>query len=441
MRKFYSFILIATALLILQSCQKRDAEVVRQPNATNYSYKVASEWMHTLEKIVQSESKNPPHASRIYAYAGIGLYEAVLPGMEGYQSLEGQIAGLNNLPKAQLFGQLDYTASANEALYQIASKVFVTLKPENLAVIENLHTKYLEETRVKVSNDVLEESVAFGKAVAAAIMDRANNDGFAATRGLVYTIPSTNDNPGFWSPTGAALSPLEPFWGQLKCFAMASGSACDVPSTIAFSTDPGSAFYKQAQEVLTVNTTLTPEQKSIALWWSDGTAQTATPPGHWIAIADEIAASKNLSLGKAAEMYALLNIAMADAFISCWDAKYKLNLLRPVSYIRSFVPGNASWSPLLTTPPFPEYPSGHSVASAAAGEILTGLFGTFAFTDSANTYLGLPPRNYSSFTAAASEAAISRLYGGIHYREAIENGVLQGKEVSKAVTEKIKLRK
>ncbi len=221
---------------------------------------------------------------------------------------------------------------------------------------------------------------------------------------------------------------------------MPNGSACSIPSGIPFSTAVGSPFYNQANEVLTVSQHLTDDQKAIAEWWSDGTNQTATPPGHWVAIADQIATRRNLNLTKAAEMYALLNITLGDAFISCWDQKYTLNLLRPVSYIHTYIAGNTAWTPLLSTPPFPEYPSGHSVASSAAGDILTHLFGNFTFTDSANTYLGLAPHTYNSFQQASDEAAVSRLYGGIHFREAIENGSRQGKEVSKAVLMKIKLK-
>ncbi|MDB5246256.1 MAG: phosphoesterase [Segetibacter sp.] len=439
MRYFYSVFLIVFSIIILESCSKQDSYVSYQPVATNYSAKVAADWMQALRKVVQSETKNPPQASRIYAYAAIGLYEAVMPGMPGYKSLEGQIPDLTNLPNSRSYGRLDYTIAANEALYQISSKVFGSLKPENLAMMEDLHARYLGSASATVSADVTGESKYFGKMIAEAVMNRANNDNFAATRNLSYIVPSPAVNPGFWAPTNAVLTPLEPHWGKIKCFAMAKSDACTILSAIPFNTDKNSAFYKQAEEVVTTSQHLTGDQKAIAHWWADNSGQTATPPGHWVAIADQLAVQRNMSLGKAAEMYAFLNIAMADAFISCWDEKFKLNLLRPVTYIRNFTPGNTSWSPLIATPPFPEYPSGHSVASAAAGEILTHLLGNSSFTDSSNVHLGLAPRTYNSFTEAANEAALSRLYGGIHFREAIENGMKQGKEVSKALFEKLKL--
>jgi hypothetical protein len=440
-RKLYSLIVITAALLVLQSCRKQNDAIQVQPDAVNYSSKVATEWMHTIEKIVQSEGKNPPVASRIYAYEAIGLYESVVPGMQGYQSLQGQVPGLTNLPSARTFSKLDYISSANEAMYQIALQIFVTLKPENAKAIEDLHGKYYNDAFRRVLSETVKSSADFGKMVATAVLNRANNDNFANTRTLTYVVPSSTLNASYWSPTGPALAPLEPYWGQMKCFAMADGGACTIKSTIPFSTAPGSQFYNQANEVYATSLNLTAEQKAIANWWSDGSSQTATPPGHWVAIVDQIAERKNLDLGKAAETYAMVNIGMADAFISCWDEKYKMNLLRPVTYIRNYITGNTTWNSLLSTPPFPEYPSGHSVASGTASEILTRLLGNVAFTDSANVYLGYAPRSYNSFAEAADEAAISRLYGGIHYREAIENGLKQGKEVSKAVFDKIKLKR
>ena len=397
--------------------------------------------MHTIQKIVQSEGASPPVASRIYAYTAISLYESVVPGMQGYQSLQGQIPGLSNLPDARTFAKLDYISAANEALFQTTSKIFVSLKPENKKLIEELHAKYYDASFKRAMGEVVLNSVDFGKMIATAVINRANNDNFTSTRNISYSVPSNTIDASFWSPTGPALIPLEPYWGQVKCFAMAKSDACTIKSTINFSTDPNSAFYKQALEVLDASKNLSDEQKAIARWWSDGSSQTATPPGHWVAIVDQLAERKNLDLGKASEIYAMLNIGMADAFISCWDEKYKLNLLRPVTYIKNYISGNKTWEPLLSTPPFPEYPSGHSVASAAAGEILTNLLGNIPFTDSANIYLGYAPRSYHSFTEAANEAAISRLYGGIHFREAIDNGMKQGKEVSKSIFEKIKLRK
>jgi hypothetical protein len=213
-----------------------------------------------------------------------------------------------------------------------------------------------------------------------------------------------------------------------------------VPSEIPFDSTVGSPFYNQALEVYTISQQLTQSQKNIALWWADGSGSTATPPGHWVAIENQLTTDLNLNLQQAAEMYALVGISMADAFICCWYSKFKFNLLRPQTYIRDYIPGAPTWSPFIPTPPFPEYPSGHSVCSGASAEILTKLFGNLAFVDKTNTNLGLNPRYFNSFYDAANEAAISRVYGGIHFREASEKGVLQGRMIAQDLMIRIKLK-
>ena len=181
------------------------------------------------------------------------------------------------------------------------------------------------------------------------------------------------------------------------------------------------------------NAALAPEQEAIARFWSDDPGATVTPPGHSISIATQVLRREQARLALAAETYARVGIAVCDAFVACWHQKYVYNLLRPVTYIRRLV--DPAWLPLLVTPPFPEYTSGHSVQSGAAFQVLTDLFGSgYAFTDHTHDDRGLAPRSFASFLAAADEAAISRLYGGIHYRSAIVNGVTQGRCIGAAVS-------
>ncbi len=225
----------------------------------------------------------------------------------------------------------------------------------------------------------------------------------------------------------AALLGAQPSHG------VASAGSSDPGPPPAFSTDPASALYVEANEVYQTVNGLTAEQLEIALFWSDDPGTTATPPGHSASILTQTLRSQNSSLATAAVGYARLGLAVCDAFIECWDTKFQYNLLRPISYIRQYI--DQGWgNPLpLTTPPFPEYTSGHSVQSAAAATVLTATFGSIAFTDHTHDARGLPPRSFSSFEAAAQEAAISRLYGGIHYRAAIERGLQQGRRIGAAV--------
>jgi hypothetical protein len=185
-------------------------------------------------------------------------------------------------------------------------------------------------------------------------------------------------------------------------------------------------------EVYEVSQALTDEQIIIARFWADDPGQTATPPGHSISILTQILQQEEASLALAAEAYARLGMAVADSFIGCWYTKYVYDLIRPVTHIQQNY--EDGWMPVVNTPPFPEYTSGHSVQTAAAATVLTSLFGDeYEFTDHTHDALNLEPRTFTSFTLMAEEAAISRLYGGIHYRAAIEVGVEQGKCIGEQV--------
>jgi hypothetical protein len=199
-----------------------------------------------------------------------------------------------------------------------------------------------------------------------------------------------------------------------------------LPPPPAYSEDQASAFYREALEVYQAVKSLTPEQEAIARFWSDDPMLSPTPPGHWIFIANDILEQQKASLDVSAEVMMRLGVAMADAFIGNWYAKYQYDLLRPVTYIRRVI--DPKWEPLLITPPFPEYPSGHSTQSGAAAAVLTAMFGeNFAFTDRTHERDGMAARSFASFDAAAAEAGISRLYGGIHFRTAIDQGLAQGR--------------
>jgi hypothetical protein len=184
--------------------------------------------------------------------------------------------------------------------------------------------------------------------------------------------------------------------------------------------------------------TLTNEQRAIANFWADGATQTGTPPGHWVSIAGQLLVQQEMNLADAAEAYARAGIAVHDAFISCWKAKYQLNAMRPITFVQAYI--DANWSSLLTTPNFPSCPSGHSTSSGAASGALEGLFGTVAFTDHTQDALGLPARSFTSLQQAADEAAISRLYAGIHYASDNDIGLVQGSCLGNLINSKLHFR-
>lgn len=400
-----------------------------------YGSGLAQDWMQLLYKRIQADRLSPPAASRIFAYTGVTLYEAVLPGMPGYRSLQGQLNEMPALPQPGR-GPYNWAAVASSAIAIVAGGLFETVE-SHTAVLSLREEKLAALAAVGISPAVLERSQAYGERLGHVILGWAWTDGYLLTRDKDYSIV---EGMGFWTATGSANGglPLEPYWGELRPFALTAADICSPPAHTPFSTEPDSPFFAEARAVYDAFRTLTDEEREIALFWGDASGETGTPPGHWISIVNQLAASQQLDLGQTAELNALMGIALADSFISCWQEKYDALLLRPVTYIRSYI--DEGWQPLIATPPFPEYTSGHSVASAAAAAILTDRLGEIPFTDATHTMRGMLPRSYASFAEAAHEAAISRLYGGIHYPMAIENGLTQGECVGRSVLERVKTR-
>jgi hypothetical protein len=435
-------LLFITVFLFFNACKKdgvENTDDVKIGNAVAFSNNVSTEWMNLFRFVAQNETLNPPIASRFYAYAGITLYESVVKGASGFKSIANQLNGNLQLPKVNYL-DIDYELASSEALYVIAKNVLnKTLLVSSNDTIEKLRLKILYDKRNSIESNLINNSIQYGRIIGNAVLNWSRSDYYDIIKNKFYGIPSRSVNPKFWAPTdNVNLNPIEPFWGEIRTFAIEHSTSCFVPSNIPFSTVVGSAFYNQAQEVVDVKANLTTEQEHIAMWWADVPGVTPSPSGHWINIATILSNQLHLNLVQSAEMYALVGIAAGDAFISCWEAKYRINLLRPKTYIRDYIAGQSNWEPKWATPPFPEYTSGHSVCSGAVATILTHLFGNISFTDNTNSYLGVPSRSFTSFNNAAAEAAISRLYGGIHYREAIELGIIQGNKVGNTIIDKIK---
>lgn len=260
------------------------------------------------------------------------------------------------------------------------------------------------------------------------------------------------DDAGRWMPTPPDYAEgLEPNWNKLRPFVLTSAEEfVPVPPT-PYDSTRGSLFWEEMIEVYEAVKDGDEEHAEIANFWDCNPlvsthvghfvtfAKKITPGGHWMDIASLAARQAELDAMRASEAYVLTAIALADGFISCWDEKYRSCLIRPETVINRHL--DPSWKPILQTPPFPEYTSGHSVVSGAASVVLTELLGEdFAFVDTTEVRFGLPARSFDSFRAAADEAALSRLYGGIHYRPAIENGISQGRNVGRSVIERIRTR-
>ncbi len=384
-----------------------------------------------LELVRHTATYMPPVAARAFGYIGVTAHEALATGNPALRGLAGQLTDLTPLP-ARGEGEFDEPCVLHAALNAAVNGLFANTGPTGQRAMQKLGEIMGRTASEGMAEDVVSRSVAHGQAVAAHILDWASRDGGAVIENLGFPMDYTPGNrPQDWVPTSAIRlqqAPLLPGWGVLRPFAVKDMAAMDAPAPPAYDEAPGSAFHGFAQEVHDVGKALTDEQKLIARFWSDDAMLTPTPAGHWISIVMQIADRDALPVEVISATLAKLGCAQSDAFVSCWSTKFKYNLLRPVTYIKRHI--DKAWEPLLITPPFPEYTSGHSTQSGAASTVLTAIFGdNFAFDDATHEDEGLPVRSFPSFAAAAEEAAISRLYGGIHFRFGNEAGLAQGRAI------------
>jgi hypothetical protein len=376
----------------------------------------------------------PPVQSRAYAYMGIALYEALVAGMPEKGSIAAQLNGIGPLPTATGLSY-HWPLVANAALAEVMRGLWgghTNRAADNVAALDALEAEFAAQYR-DVAPGRAKKSIDFGRSVGAAVFATSVDDG--AHESYLTNFPASYTPPqgeGLWVPTAPGQIALQPFWGTtVRTLALSNADACDPGPPPPYSTQLGSPFYNEALEVYDLVTHSTLEQQTIARYWADG-GGTISGPGHSIAIIGDVLVQQHANLATAAEAYARGGIANADAVTGIWRAKYRYNLIRPLTYIRAVIdPGFTS---LLPTPPFPEYVSAHSGQSAAVAASLEYMFGTdLAFVDHAHDADGFAPRSFSRIYAAAAEAGVSRLYAGIHFR----SGNLKGQELGLCVAAKV----
>lgn len=446
--------------------------------------RMVSEWMHSLYGAVRVERLSPPVASRLFAYATVGLYSGMAGANPKLPSLTGRLNGLAQLPRGDSTQTYDETLAAVATERLVLDSLFRDGLPTTRSALDRLADS-LSTARVAegVNEAVRTRSDELGRRVGLAIVAWSHGDGFDSTRGRKYVPPV---GPGLWvndspvstystqnisgisqvvvptNPTNArkggaasdrglildrqkAAGPTtlpaanmagvtEPYWGFNRPFALASWDVCPAPPPPAYSSRPGTPLYEEAKHVYDVGKALTPDQKTIALYWADNGGESGTPAGHWLSIGSQMVAEKHLTAEQAAWMMAQTGVSLADAFISVWGYKFKLNVIRPRTFIRATM--DSTWEPAIPTPPFPEYLSGHSTVSGAAAATLTNILGAVPFEDSTSITLGHGVRKFGSFRAAADEAGMSRIYGGIHYMSANLEGGNLGRCVAGKIAER-----
>lgn len=394
------------------------------------SGKFLADWID-IQLFAIRNSKIPNHNIRQTSYSAIAFYESLVKGDPQYRSLSGQLNDLNSLPGLNRTQSICWLASGNAAL----ADMFRFFYPENPAIVFKIDSmekacvsQFIEEG---YSAEEIKTASEYGKSIARAVIEWSKTDG-SDMESAPYTIP---EGKGLWEPTPPEfIPPILPYMGNNRTLVKGSIENTLPPPPLPFSTQPGSPFYKMVNEVYFTSANLDDEKKAIALFWDDlpdGT--TLTAGGHWASILKNEITSRKLSLIESAHIYSEMYIAMCDASIGCFKAKYTYNLLRPVTYIRKYM-NNVNWNSFIVTPPHPEYPAGHATVSTAAATILTQLIGrNTGFTDHSYDYKGYKARTFSSFSDAGKEAGMSRLYGGIHYLPSIESGFTHGEKIANNV--------
>ena len=382
----------------------------------------------SLQFSKQTAGFTPPVQARAYGYMGLALYEALVSGMPDHRSVAGQLNGIGAMPEARGI-PYQWPLVANAAMAEVMRGLWggrTNRAVQNVADLDALEARFASQYAIGVPPGIVSLSSEFGHAVGAAVyatsLDDGGNEGYLTNFPATYVPPQ---GPEFWVPAASGQVAMQPFWGTtVQTFALASGEECSPGPPPAYSEQPGSAFYSEAASDYELSKTLTPEQTTIARYWADGPG-TISGPGHSLAIVNEVLQQQHADLARAAEAYARAGIANADAVTALWWVKYHYNLIRPVTYIRRVI--DPTWSPLLPTPPFPEYVSAHSAQSAAVMTTLEALFGAnVPFVDHAHDADGFAPRSFARIFAAAEEAGMSRLYAGIHFRSGNVNGQALG---------------
>ena len=444
-RLLHAFLLLSGLLLttfqFFQCSREQTIELTEQDPAVKWS-----ELSLHITRFTPANS--PTFASRCLGYIGLVMYECIVHGAPGYQSLAGQLHDLDQLPLPRLEQNYKWSLALNAGQATILRKLYIQTADSNKYKIDSLE-QLLHNSIVRsnaIDPEVAERSAEYGRAVADAIFEWSQTDG--GHRGYLRNFDKDlvhPEFPGSWKPPLFAQSfshhPLHPHWGQNRTF-IERNEALPIPKMIPYDTATTSEYYQQFLAVYEKDKMLTQEEKEAAIWWSDDPDDTFTPPGHSFYLATIAINAKKPPLIKCAETYARVGMAVADAFIQCWKWKYHFFSERPNTFIPQFI--DLEWESFWPDPPFPAFPSGHAIQAAAFASVMIDLYGNeFSFVDDAHVGrerdelrdTDFVARSYGNFWEVAAETADSRFYGGIHTEQDNRVGLEEGKKIAGNVNE------
>ncbi len=444
MKRIASLLLIG--LITIVGCKEESISIVECEKITSD----ASYFHNSLKKltdVIVHDIFSPPVASRVYLYPCIAAYEVIASKDDNYISLAGQIKELEKIPMPKDTALVSYNLASSLAFIEVGQALIFSEDK----IIDYKNELLSKMDSMGISRKVIRASHDYAIQVKEHILEWAGKDNYNETRS--YPKFALSDDPSRWKPTPPSyLEGIEPHWREIRTMVIDSAQQFVPPPPPEYSLKKGADFYNLVMEVYNVVRDQTKEQKTIASFWDCNpfvmnqtghimyATKKITPGGHWMGITSIASKKSNADLAESIHNATWVAIGLFDGFISCWDEKYRSSLTRPETVINEHI--DPDWIPTLQTPPFPEHTSGHSVISTASAVILTHLLGDkFSFTDDVEVEYGLGTRSFSSFREASEEAAISRLYGGIHYMPAIKDGVIQGEKVGNYIIEKIRTKK
>lgn len=447
--------------------------------------RMVSEWVHALYGTIRVERLSPPVASRLTAYATMALYAGTAATHPALKPLHTVVSGLAPLPAPAAPGDVDATLVAVAAERTVLDSLLREALPTTRTALKRLADSLVTARRAQgVSDAVAAQSDSLGRAIGQALVAYSSTDHFSETRKLAYapvtgdslwfndappTLYATTqtsavseviqlDNPanqqrtantsdrslilsrpkvtgGKTLPAANIAGITEPFWGGVRSFVNTDTGSCPSGPAPAYGTDSTARLYWENANTYRITQARTPEQKEIAYYWADNAGETGTPVGHWLSIAAQMISERHLDGEQAVKLVTGTALAQADAFVAAWRVKFATMTLRPRTFIRRHI--DPTWEPLIPTPPFPEFPSGHSTQSGAASAVITALIGAGPFSDSTSISIGHAVRHFPSFLAASEEAGKSRVYAGLHYEWSNEAGLRMGRCIGNAVAKRL----
>jgi hypothetical protein len=442
------FLLILCIAGCFSACTSNTDNVKRDSTYNGFTNEavVYCKTVKELNNIVLENNFPPMVAARNYVYANIAAYECMVAGDTNWQTLAGQIRHMPAMPRLPQGTRIDYSLASLLAFVRVGNAVTF---PEGSMTAYYDKLKHQADS-MGIPEEMMKNTVLFADTISKAILAWSKGDNYSATRGA--SRYSVDETPGRWTPTPPMYgTAVEPHWMEIRPMVMDSASECKPKRPPFFDVkNKQSQYYKALMEVKNIRENLTDEQKHIADFWDDnpfkmnvtGHVMFATkkfsPAGHWMNIVGIASYEAGADFNTTIAAYTKTSIALFDAFIACWDEKYRSNYVRPETVINALIDPN--WQPYIQTPPFPSYIGGHSTISAAAAEVMSQFYGERSFIDTSLLEFGIANRQIKSFRDAALEASMSRIYGGIHYRFDCDEGAKTGKQVGEMVVNRLRLK-